>query len=143
MNYDTITGFDLATATLLSDELDFEGTAAVGSFTSHSDFGTIASHSVSTGVATFDDAAGFATALVIDEDNLADVVGYLKLNMTANHVVAFTYDSTGNGTADATMVFHQGSAASVADDLVMLAGTTAVDALITTNSDGANDLFIA
>ena len=94
VNYDTITGFDLATATLLSDELDFEGTAAIGSFTSHGDFGTIQSHSVTAGVATFDDAAGFAAALVIDEDNLADVVGYLKLNMTANHVVAFTYDST-------------------------------------------------
>jgi hypothetical protein len=56
--------------------------------------------------------------------------------------MAFAYDSTGNGTADGTMVFHQGSAASVADDLVFLAGVTA-DALITTNSDGANDLFIA
>jgi len=142
VNYDTITGFDLATATLLSDELDFEGTAAIGVMTSHNDFGTIASHSITAGIATFDDAAGFASALTINSGNLADVVGYLAANATANHTMGFAYDSTGNGTADGTMVFHQGSAAAVADDLVFLAGVTA-DALITTNSDGADDLFIA
>ena len=143
VNYDTITGFDLATATLISDELDFEGTAAIGVMTAHNDFGTIASHSITAGVATFDDAAGFASALVINSGNLADVVGYLAANATANHTFAFAFDSTGNGTADGTMVFHQGSAASVADDLVFLAGVTGADALLTTNDEGANDLFIA
>jgi hypothetical protein len=143
VNYDTITGFDLSTATTFSDGLDFEGTGAVASFTSHDDFGTIKSHSVSTGIVTFDDAAGFASALVIDADNLADVVGYLKANMTANHVAAFTFDSTGSGTADGTMVFHQGSAASVADDLVFLAGVTADSVIATNASAGADDLFIA
>jgi len=143
VNYDTITGFDLSTASTFSDGLDFEGTGAVASFTSHDDFGTIKSHSVSTGIVTFDDAAGFSSALTISETNLADVVGYLAANMTANHVAAFAYDSTGNGAADGTMVFHQGSASTVADDLVFLAGVTA-DSVISVNaSAGADDLFIA
>jgi hypothetical protein len=143
VNYDTITGFDLATASTFSDGLDFEGTGAVASFTSHGDFGTILSHNVATaGVVTFDDAAGFAAALTINSANLADVVGYLAANMTANHAAAFVFDSTNNGTADGTMVFHQGSAASVADDLVFLAGVT-VDLVIATNaSAGTGDLFI-
>jgi len=143
VNYDTITGFDLATGTLGSDELDFEGTAKTGSFTAQNDFGIIATHSLSAGIITFDDAASYAAALTINSGNLADVVGYLALNMTANHVVSFEYDSTNNGTADGTMVFHQGSAASVADDLVFLAGVTGADAIIETNTPNANDLFIA
>jgi hypothetical protein len=140
---DSITGFDLATATLLSDGLNFEGTAAVSAFTATEDFGTIKSHSVTTGIVSFDDVADYSTALVINATNLADVVGYLQANVAANGTVAFTYDSDASGTADATMVFHQGSAAGVADDLVLLVGVTAADALVTTNAAGANDLFIA
>ena len=96
------------------------------------------------GVFLFDDAASYSSALTISSTNLADVVGYLKANLTSNETAAFAYDSTGNGSADATMVFHQGSASSVADDLVLLAGVTGVDALITTNVAGAaNDIFIS
>jgi hypothetical protein len=143
VTYDTITGFDLATATLVSDGLDFEGTGAVTTFTANNDFGTIKSHSNSTGIVTFDDSSSFLAALTINSGNLADAVGYLAGNLAANDVAAFVYDSTGDGAADGTMVFHQGSAASVADDLVFLAGVTAADKLITTNDEGANDLFIA
>jgi hypothetical protein len=143
VNYDTITGFDLATATLISDELDFEGTGAVASFTATTDVGTIKSHSVTAGVATFDDVADFSAAVTVSSTNLADVASYLATNMTANHTAAFLFDSTGDGSADGTMVFHQGSAASVTDDLVFLAGTTSVDAVVITNDEGANDMFIA
>jgi len=141
--FDSITGFDLATANLLSDGLNFEGTAVVSAFTATEDFGTIKSHSVTAGIVSFDDVADYSTALVINATNLADVVGYLQANVAANGTVAFTYDSDASGTADATMVFHQGSAAGVADDLVLLVGVTSADALITTNAAGANDLFIA
>jgi hypothetical protein len=144
VTYDTITGFDLGAAGTISDELDFEGTAAVASFTANNDFGTILSHSVTTGVVTFDDAASFVSAITMNAGNLADAVGYLAANMTANHTAAFAFDSTGNGAADGTMIFHQGSAAGVADDLVFLAGVTGVaDVSITTNNAGAGDLFIA
>jgi hypothetical protein len=145
VNYDTITGFDVSTTTLIADELDFEGTAAIGAFTTNNDFGVIKSHSITDGLITFDDAASYATALTINASNLADVVGYLQLNAAANETLSFAFDSTNNGSADGTMVFHQGSAASVADDLVFLAGVTGTDELITTNLGDATagDIFIA
>lgn len=120
--YDTITGFDLGVtgSTLWSDTLDFEGTAAAGTLATSTDFGVILSHTLTTGVASFDDAAGYATALVINATNLADVVGYLAANTATNDVVAFTYDSDASGSADATMVYHNGTT----DSLVMLAGVT-------------------
>jgi len=136
--WDSITGFDVSDGTALSDGLDFAGTAAVGTLATHLDFGTILSHSITAGVATFDDAASYNAAVVINATNLADVVGYLALNTATNDVVAFTYDSDASGTADATMVFHNGTT----DSLVLLVGVTAADALVTTNAAGANDLFI-
>jgi hypothetical protein len=145
VTYDTITGFDVSTTLLISDELDFEGTATIGAFTTNNDFGTIKSHSITDGLATFDDAASFATALNINAANLADVVGYLKANAAANEGVAFEFDSTNNGAGDGTMVFHQGSASTVTDDLVFLAGVTSMDEVITTNLGDATagDIFIA
>ncbi len=141
--WDSITGFDVSDGTALSDGLNFEGTAAVSAFTATEDFGVIKSHTVTAGIVQFDDVADYSTALKINTTNLADVVGYLKANLAANGTVAFAYDSDDSGSADATMVFHQGSASSVADDLVLLVGITGVDALVTTNAAGANDLFIA
>jgi len=141
--WDSITGFDVSNGTYLSDGLNFEGTAAVSAFTATEDFGLIKSHTVTAGIVQFDDVADYSTALKINTTNLADVVGYLKANLAANGTVAFAYDSDDSGSADATMVFHQGSASSVADDLVLLVGITGVDALVTTNAAGANDLFIA
>jgi len=136
--WDSITGFDAANTTF-SDKLDFEGTAAVSAFTATEDFGVIKSHSITAGYASFDDVADYSTALVINATNLADVVGYLQANVAANGTVAFAYDSDASGTADATMVFHQGSASSVADDLVMLVGITSgsLTATLTTTTAGA------
>jgi hypothetical protein len=137
--WDSITGFDVSDGTALSDGLDFAGTAAVGTLATHLDFGTILSHNITAGVATFDDAASYNAAVVINATNLADVVGYLALNTATNDVVAFAYDSDASGTADATMVFHNGTT----DSLVLLVGVTGVDAVVDTNAAGANDLFIA
>ena len=136
--WDSITGFDLATGAVLSDGLDFAGTAAIGTLATSLDFGIILTHSITAGIATFDDAATYNAAVVINATNLANVVGYLALNTATNDVVAFTYDSDASGTADATMVYHNGTT----DSLVLLVGTTAADALVTTNAVGANDLFI-
>jgi len=136
--WDEITGFDAADGTLLSDVLNFEGTAVVSTFTATADFGSIKSHSLTAGYATFDDVTDYTSALVINSANVADVVGYLNANVAANGTVAFAYDSDSSGTADATMVFHQGSAASVADDLVMLVGVTSgsLHATLTTTASG-------
>jgi len=142
--WDTITGFDMATASLFSDGLDFEGTGAVSAFSSSIDFGVITSHSITGGIATFDTAATFASAKVISASNLADVVGYLNANVAANGTVGFAYDSDASGSADATFVFHKGSASSVANDLVLLVGITGADELISTNSStSTGDIFIA
>jgi hypothetical protein len=142
--YDSITGYDMATASTFADALEFEGTSAVSTFSATVDSGTIKSHAITTGITTFDDAAVFATAIVINAANLSDVRTYLATNLAANDVVAFTYDSDNSGAVDATMVFHQGSAASVADDMVMLVGITAGDALLATNaSAGTGDIFIS
>jgi hypothetical protein len=137
--YDSITGFDMATASTFSDGLNFAGTAAIGTLATNEDYGTILSHSITAGVATFDDAAAYSTALVINSSRLADVVGYLAANTATNDVVAFAYDSDASGTADATMVYHNGST----DSLVQLVGVTGADALITTNaSAGTGDIFV-
>lgn len=136
-SWDEITGFDVANTTY-SDVLNFEGTAAVSAFTATEDFGVIKSHSITSGYASFDDVADYSAALVINSSNLADVIGYLQANVAANGTVAFAYDSDSSGSADATMVFHQGSASDVADDLVMLVGITsgALSATATTATAG-------
>jgi hypothetical protein len=140
--WDSITGFDMATADVFSDGLDFEGTAAVSAFSSSVDFGVITSHSITDGIATFDTAAVFAAAKVINASNLADVVGYLSANVAANGTVGFAYDSDASGSADATFVFHKGSASTVANDMVLLVGITG-DSLIATNaSTSTGDIFI-
>lgn len=138
---DKITGFSLAgvAAGTLSDVLNFEGTATVSAFTSSIDFGTILTHSITGGIVTFDTAATFAAAKIINSSNLGDVVGYLNANLGVNETVGFLYDSNGDGANDATMVFHQGSnLTTVADDLVQLVGTTglSLNATLTTATAG-------
>jgi hypothetical protein len=132
--WDKITGFDVADGTLLSDVLNFDGTAAVSAFTATEDVGVIKSHSITAGYASFDDVADYSAALVINASNLADVVSYLATNTATNGTVAFAYDSDASGTADATMVFHNGTT----DDLVMLVGITSgsLSATLTTTTAG-------
>jgi hypothetical protein len=137
--YDTITGFDLNTNALFSDKLDFSGTGVVGTLATHNDSGTILSHSIATGLASFDDAAGYSTALVINSTNLADVVGYLGSNTVAEGIVGFLFDSTGDGLNDGTMMFHQ--EATGADTIVFLSGATVTDVLVANGHVGAGQIF--
>jgi hypothetical protein len=139
---DKITGFSLAGVAVgtLSDVLNFEGTASVSAFTASADFGTILTHSITGGIVTFDTAAIFASAKVVNATNLADVVGYLNANLAVNETVGFLFDSNADGANDATMVFHQGSSlTTVADDLIQLVGTTglSLNATLTTATTGA------
>jgi len=134
---DKITGFDTAVnaTSLLSDKIDFTGTAAVSSFSNSADFGVIASHSITAGLATFDDATNFATALIINESNLSDVLGYLAANTATNDVVLFHYDSNNDGANDGSMVFHNYT--STADSLVELVGV--MPAAVTTTATSTTD----
>jgi hypothetical protein len=138
---DTIDGFDLGGAALFSDILDFDGTAAVGTLATTVDFGVIMSHSITTGVATFDDVAAHVTELIINAGNVTDVIGYLAANTANLDVVAFEYDSTGNGVNDATMVYSN----SAVDNVVQLIDITGATSLLITSAHaaGANTIAIA
>jgi len=137
--FDKITGYDITAAGDMADELDFVGTAAVGTLGSSTDASVIKSHAISNGVATFDDAGTHSTALIIGSASLADVGTYLASNTATNDVVAFQYDDNGDGTNDGTMVYHNGAT----DSFVLLAGETTANAIITTNSStAADDIFI-
>jgi hypothetical protein len=120
--YDTIIGFDLVenTGSLFGDVLDLTA-ATVGTSLGSTDSGTILSHTLTGGKATFDDAATHATALVINASNLSDVTSYLDTNLGANTTIIFDYDRDSNGTAESTMVFTNiSNAAGTGDTLIML-----------------------
>ena len=138
-SFDEITGYDITASGDMADELDFAGTAAIGTLGSSTDASVIKSHAITTGIATFDDAGTHSTALIITASSLADVGTYLASNTSTNDVVGFLYDDNGDGTNDGTMIYHNGAT----DSYVLLAGVTAADALITTNiNNGDNDIFI-
>ena len=133
--YDSITGFDFADTTL-SDVLDFAGTGAVGAFASETDRGTILTHAIVGGLATFDDAAVYAAAVVVNATNLADVLSYLAANVTTTSgAIAFAYDRDASGTAESTMVWSN----QAVDSAVLLVGVLGVslNATLTTTTTGA------
>lgn len=139
--FDKVNGFDVADGTNFSDVIDFAGVGAVGTLATSTDSGTILSHSLTGGVALFDDAAVYATALVISSTNLADVVGYLHANTAALDTIAFAYDTDGNGANDATMVFNHGATTDSLVELVGITGVTSINATLTTAT--ANTVAIA
>ena len=90
-------------------------------------------------IASFDDAATFASAVVINSANLANVIGYLVANTATLDAIAFLYDSDNNGLTDGTMVYSN----QTIDSLVFLAGVTTADTLIIgIDAAGTNDLHI-
>jgi hypothetical protein len=120
--YDTIVGYDTVTnsGSLFGDILDLTA-ATVGTSVGSTDSGTILSHSLSGGKLSFDDAATYAAALVINAGNLSDVTSYLDTNLGANTTVIFEYDRDSNGTAESTMVFTNiSNATGTGDTLIML-----------------------
>lgn len=134
--HDTITGFDagITSGSKLSDLLDFEGTGAVSDFSNSNDYGVIKSHSLSGGLVKFDDVGSYTEELIISSSNVADVIGYLNLNTDDADVVAFQYDSNGDGVSDNTIVYHNGVVTDSAVELVgvLLAG---LNSTITTTTD--------
>lgn len=138
--FDEITGYDVTAGGDMADAVDFAGTAAIGTLGSSTDATTVKSHAIGAGIATFDDAGTFDTALVITADTLADVGTYLANNTATNDVVAFLYDDNADGTNDGTMLYHNGAT----DSYVLLAGLTTADSVVIINtSTGANDIFVA
>jgi hypothetical protein len=123
--YDKITGFDLGVnAGAWSDNLDLASAnvSANTAGTNGTDSGSIKSHAITSGIITFDDADLFATALVIGKSDVSNVLTYLNNNITGTDTVAFAYDSSGNGTADSTILFQQGATYDTVVELVDVVG---------------------
>jgi hypothetical protein len=135
--FDTITGALTGNNTNMSDKIDFAGDGVVGTLGTSTDFNTILSHTLTTGLASFSTAATYATATVINSSNLTDVVGYLAANTATLDAIAFLYDSNGDGSNDGTMIYSN----QAIDSLVFLSGTTVVT-LVATNATTTGALFI-
>ncbi|MDJ0642092.1 MAG: DUF5801 repeats-in-toxin domain-containing protein [Erythrobacter sp.] len=128
----TVSGFDTIVDFNSSvDDIDFNGTAVVGSTTSGTDgtdstltIGgqTVKSHAVSNGIITFDDQNSFSSALTLStEGDVAAVVDYLQNNDigASNSVVAFVVGS------DSYLYFQDNSSPTLSqDNLVKLEGVT-------------------
>ena len=161
--FDTVSGLVRSDGTTASEVLDLVGSGTIISDTvTATDLdartvyvdgaGTtqlVGSMDVTDGIASFfasDDGSG--TAIVASAVNLAGIIDALQLVDfgSGGDTLAFAYDNTGDGTSESLMVFQQGDDAGLDsnDILVLLEGQGATDALIiTTNTAGANDLFIA
>jgi hypothetical protein len=136
---DTVTSF-AAIAGATADKLDLVGAATIqaNGTTNGSDYNTIKSHSVTSGVITFDDENTFATALTVNSTNLSDVLNYLAANITgAGATVGFAYDSNSDGTNDATLIFQNNAAGDILVELVGVTGITAV-----AGAAGANTVLV-
>lgn len=129
--FDSVTGFNLGGAATQSDNLDFTGSATVAAnATSQAVTGYTAAqltYSIATGILTF---SGTSAATLTAAQAIAAVES-LALANTAT--VLFV--NNGN-----SYVFNNNTSG---DALVQLVGVTAADALVTTNTNGANDLFIS
>jgi|AZIJ01.1.fsa_nt_gi Ca2+-binding RTX toxin-like protein len=146
--FDIVTNFHDADGSIFSDILDVQGTASIAAngaidganSTLTIAASTIASHSVTNGVVTFDDADTFAAALTIDTDSkLAAVIQYLQANDLGNAGTSFAIDVVSD-----TYVYTQGSDAgtdNALDTLVKLTGVQA-DSLVLTNGTGVDDLYL-
>ncbi|QDX81877.1 hypothetical protein B9N43_11810 [Denitratisoma sp. DHT3] len=136
---DTVTGF-AAIAGGTADKLDLVGAATIQAdgVTDGSNFNTIKSHTVASGVITFDDAETFAAAVTVNSSNLSDVLGYLAANITgAGATVGFAYDSNSDGTNDATLIFQNNAGGDILVELVGVTGITAV-----AGAAGANTVLV-
>ncbi len=155
-NAGTIAGFDVVsnlaagTGTVNSETLNTVGTASVVGNTASFDgnnstltigSAVVASHAISNGIITFDDADTFGSALVISTAaDVAAVVQYLQANDLGNAGATVAFDVGAD-----TYVYTQGSdegTNNTLDVLVQLVGVQATS-LITTNAVDANALFIA
>jgi len=155
----TITGFDvisdyaLGTATTNAESIDLAdvtdavvGNGAVNGTDSTLTIGGVAvkSHSVASGIVTFDDADTYAAALTIDSmADVAAVVQYLQaqdLGAADGLTVAFT--ATIDSTAS-TFVFTQGvdAGTDTSDNLIQLTGVTGLSVSATNaNTAGLIDI---
>jgi uncharacterized repeat protein (TIGR02059 family) len=143
----TGTGFQLAasSSSTTHDVLDLTHTNIADNISHHdgTDAGTIARHSVSNGMVTYEDASG--NAILVNMSNVSNVSTYNVTNLQ-HSTGAFLMDTDGNGSADSTVVFQcQGTIPLLGNYLIpptviLLNGITNAAALSTTA--GANVIQI-
>ncbi|MDP2324259.1 MAG: Ig-like domain-containing protein, partial [Gammaproteobacteria bacterium] len=132
----TASGFDITSATAADhDRLDLPSNviaADIGSTTGTAS-GTVTSHSITSGIVTFN--------TLINTANLSDAISYLVANITtAGNTVAFRVDTDNSGTivdaVDSLFVFQDGGANP--DILVQLAGLGGINSATLGTAAGAN-----
>ncbi len=119
-SHDTVNNFKLGTGlvnTVGVDRLDLDTTSisANAAAVNGTNSGSILSHSISSGIISFDDVDSYVAPLTITAADLTNVFGYLQANITAGNTVAFI--SEGN-----TYVFQDGG---TTDTVVELVGVMA------------------
>ncbi len=134
--HDTVYAFDVS-GSVNNDKLDLPSgsIAANASHVNGTDVGSLAQHSISGGILTFENSGG--TAILINAGNLKAATDYLEANLTtAGITVGFAYDHDGNGQADSLFVFqNQGGQDLDNDTLILLVG---VNGVTLGNSAGQN-----
>jgi len=120
----------------LYDTLDLASTkiAATSAAKDGEDVGSIKSHKIDNGIIKFDDTGSFVSELPISTSNLANVIDYLKLNITDQSTVAFKVGSD--------MWIFQDAGGSAADTLITLVGVTGITSL-STSLFGSTTIHIA
>jgi Ca2+-binding RTX toxin-like protein len=133
--FDVATGFKLGTgnSSVGIDKLDLANTSVAANVARVNgvDAGVIHSHSISSGIISFDDINTFTAPLAITAANLANVFTYLQANITGGNTVAFVSGAD-------SYVFQDGG---VNDTLVELVGVSAHS--VNTSGIGAGAVWIA
>jgi Ca2+-binding RTX toxin-like protein len=132
--FDVATGFKLGTgnSSVGIDKLDLANTSIAANVArvDGADSGVIHSHSISSGIISFDDVNAYSTPLSITATNLANVLSYLQANITGGNTVAFVSGAD-------SYVFQDGG---LNDTLVELVGVSAHS--VSTSGSGAGAVWI-
>ena len=130
-DYDTVLGFDVSDAGgNNNDVLNLPSNIlAPNGNVDGIDVGSLAQHSIQSGILTFKDGSG--NAVLIDSTNLNDATTYLERNFrsdnAAGHTLAFEADTDNSGTADSLFVFQDGGGTDIDNDyMIELQGVTGV-----------------
>ncbi|MDP2240501.1 MAG: Ig-like domain-containing protein, partial [Burkholderiales bacterium] len=122
------TGFDMTSGTVANhDKLDLPSNVIAGDVTNANgtDVNALATHSITSGIITFQDAGN--TPILINPGNLTDALAYLAANITTpGTTVAFKVDTDNSGTivdsVDALYVFQDNGATDTVLRIESLAG---------------------
>ncbi|MGA9046206.1 tandem-95 repeat protein, partial [Sulfuricurvum sp.] len=141
-NIDTVFNFDTTSTTAANHDVLGYATVQIKAnmdITDGVDAGTIAKHSVTSGIVTFYTSAN--TPVVINSTNLSNAVGYLQTNLAINDTVGIKYDSDSSGSVDTLLVYQKSEGWN--DSLIALANMANIGLVTLGTTAGANVVQIA